>query len=167
MGVLFIYLKRGERMPKQIGSMQEAFESISEQDELLKENVLPRLEKVERVQETFAKVQEKFAEEFTKEISKIKSAQSSLELTVFKENQANRQQIDKLEGTLTSQNDNLFEIVKTSLGMQSKKTTQDHEFKMAKWNHVANVLLKIGGGITLLLGSGTGAVMIIEHYFGK
>lgn len=154
-------------MPKQIGSMQEAFESISEQDELLKENVIPRLEKVERDQETFAKVQEKFAEEFTKEISTIKSAQSSLELTVFKENQANRQQIDKLEGTLTSQNENLFDIVKTSLGMQSQRTTQNHEFKMAKWNHIANVLLKIGGAITLLLGSGTGAVMIIEHYFGK
>lgn len=150
-------------MPKQIGSMQEAFESISEQDELLKENVLPRLEKVERLQETFTQVQE----EFTKEISSIRHAQSSLELTVMKENQTNRQQIDKLEGTLTAQSDNLFEIVKQSLGIQSTRTTQDHEFKMAKWNHVANVLLKFGGGITLLLGSGTGAVMIIEHYFGK
>lgn len=147
--------------------MQEAFESISEHDELLKENVIPRLEKVERIQVTIAKVQEEFAEEFSKEISKVKSAQSSLELTVFKENQANRQQIDKLEETLTKQNDNLFEIVKTSLGIQSKRTTQEHEFIMAKWNHVANVLLKIGGAITLLLGSGTGAVMIIEHYFGK
>lgn len=139
-----------------MAEMRETFEKVKKNDEILHGDVLPRLKEVERLQE-----------EVTKEMTAMRASQTSLELTVMKESQTTRQQVDKLEGTLTTQSDNLFDIVKASLGIQSTRTTQVHEFKMAKWNHVANILIKFGGGLTLLLGSGTALAMIIEHYFGK
>ena len=137
-------------------TMVATFDKVNEHDELLQKNVLPRLKEVERLQE-----------EVTKEMAAMRASQTSLELTVMKESQTTRQTVDKLEGTLTAQSENLFDIVKTALGIQSTRTTQVHELKVLKWNHVSNILLKAGGGITLLLGSGTGIFMIVEHFFGK
>lgn len=146
-----------------MAEMRETFEKVRLHDETIRKHedtihgeILPRLREVERLQE-----------EVTKEMTAMRQSQTSLELTVMKENQTTRQQVEKLEATLTKQSENLFEIVKTSLGIQSTRNSQVHEFKMAKWNHIATILIKFGGGITLLLGSGTGIVMIIEHYFGK
>ena len=136
--------------------MRATFEKVRQHDETIHGEILPRLKEVERLQE-----------EVTKEMTAMRASQTSLELTVMKESQTTRPQVDKLEGTLTAQSDNLFEIVKSAMGIQSTRNTQVHEFKMAQWNHVANILIKFGGGVTLLLGSGTGIVMIIEHYFGK
>lgn len=132
-----------------MAEMRETFEKVKKNDEILHGDVLPRLKEVERLQE-----------EVTREMTAMRASQTSLELTVMKESQTNRQQVDKLESTLV-------EIVRTALGIQSTRNTQAHEFKMAKWNHVANILVKFSGVLTLLLGSGTGIYLIIEHYFGK
>lgn len=156
-------LEQFEKVKQQGEEIEQLKSADKKHEELLQQEVLPRLKEVEKIQVALKKSQEEFA----KEIALVRHAQSSLELTVMKESQTNRQQIDKLEGTLTTQSDNLFEIVKTALGIQSTRTTQVHEFKMAKWNHISNILIKLGGGITLLLGSGTGVFMIIEHFLGK
>ena len=136
--------------------LNATYEKVREHNNTIHQEILPRLKEVERLQE-----------EVTKEMTAMRQSQTSLELTVMKESQTTRQQVDKMESTLTKQSENLFDIVKASLGIQSTRTTQKHEFKMAKWNHVATILIKFGGGITLLLGSGTALAMIIEHYFGK
>lgn len=59
--------------------MQETFETVIKHEELFHEEVLPRLKKLEEVQE-----------EFRVEISKITASQTSLELTVMKDGQQTR-----------------------------------------------------------------------------
>jgi hypothetical protein len=69
--------------------------------------------------------------------------------------------------TIVEQNKQLFSLVESTLGIKAKTVTQQHELKVLKWNHISNIMLKFGSGIVLLLGSGTGVFMIIEHFFGK
>jgi len=78
-------------MPKQVGSMQEAFESINEHDEVINEDILPRLREVEKIQVELKKSQE----EFTKEIALVRHAQSSLELTVMKDGDRTRALLER------------------------------------------------------------------------
>lgn len=136
--------------------LNATFEKVREQEQTIHHEILPRLRAVEQSQE-----------EFTKEMAAMRQSQTSLELTVMKESQTTRQQVEKMESTLTTQNaaqikqsENLFDIVKTSLGMSSTRTTQNHELKMARWNHMAKV-------VALLIGSSGVLYMILEHYFGK
>ena len=130
-------------MVEGVGSMRETFEMVEQHEEIINDNILPRIEKIEKAQE-----------EFTKEVAAMRASQTSLELTFMKESQTNRQQIDKLEGTLTAQSDSLFEIVRTALGMKATTDGQEHELKMAKWNVVSTIFLKVSGGLVAALGSG-------------
>ncbi|WP_427138443.1 hypothetical protein [Psychrobacillus psychrodurans] len=66
-------------MTRGVGSMQDTFEKVIKHDELFHEEVLPRLKKLEEVQE-----------EFRVEIGKITASQTSLELTVMKDGQQTR-----------------------------------------------------------------------------
>lgn len=52
------------------------------------------------------------------------------------------------------QTEQLFELLKTAMGIQSTRTTQNHEFKMLKWNTVATITMKISGALLGLLSSG-------------
>ena len=52
-GCSFYVPKRGERVTRGVGSMQETFEKVIKHDELFHEEVLPRLKKLEEVQEEF------------------------------------------------------------------------------------------------------------------
>lgn len=139
-----------------MAEMNETFEKVREQEKTISHEILPRLKAVELSQE-----------EFTREIMSMKQSQTNLELTVMKESQTTRQQVDNMKSTLTSQNENLikqsenlFDIVKTSMGISSTRTTQSHELKMARWNHMAKV-------VAWLVGSSGVLYMILEHYFGK
>lgn len=78
-GCSFYLPKRGERVTRGVGSMQDTFEKVIKHDELFHEEVLPRLKKLEEVQE-----------EFRVEIGKITASQTSLELTVMKDGQQTR-----------------------------------------------------------------------------
>ncbi|TQR21783.1 hypothetical protein [Psychrobacillus vulpis] len=83
-----------------------------------------------------------------------------LENTVMVENRETRQ-------TIVEQNSKLFTLVEGAMTIQTTRNTQTHELRMAKWNHISNILLKLGGGITGLLASGTGVYMLIEHFLKK
>ena len=95
-------------MAEGVGSMRETFEKVEQHEEIINVDILPRIEKIEKSQE-----------ELVKEVAAMRASQTNLELTVMKESQTTRQVVDKLEGTLTTQSENLFEIVKSAMGIQS------------------------------------------------
>lgn len=93
-------------------------------------------------------------------IKRLEDNAIRLENTVMAESRETR-------STIVEQNSKLFNLVESSLGIKAKTVTQQHELKVLKWNHISNIFLKFGSGLVLLLGSGTGLFMIIEHFFGK
>lgn len=52
------------------------------------------------------------------------------------------------------QTEQLYDLLKTAMGIQNTKSTQNHEFKMLKWNTISTVFMKISGGLFGLLSSG-------------
>lgn len=64
------------------------------------------------------------------------------------------------------QTEQLFDLLKTAMGIQNTKSTQNHEFKMLKLNTLSTIFLKISGGLLGLLSSG-GVLYYIIQYFLK
>jgi hypothetical protein len=93
-------------------------------------------------------------------LKRLEDNHIKLENTVMSESRETRT-------TIVEQNNKLFSLVENSLGIKAKTVTQQHELKVLKWNHISNIVLKFGSGLVLLLGSGTGLFMIVEHFFGK
>lgn len=92
---------------------------------------------------------------------------NELKETISKENEQTRETMLKQTDTLTKQNTELLDLVKTTLGVKSNTDKYEHDLKMLKWDRVTTIILKAGGGIIALLGSGTGIYLVIEHFFGK
>lgn len=124
--------------------MKETFEKVIIHDELLHEDVLPRLKKVEEVQEEF-KLE---IAEFKLEIAKITASQNSLELTVMKDGQQTR--------------DLLGRFVDHYFGTDDKKLVMSEKVTMKKLSRTEKLLL---GFFAILGGSGgaiAGTIKIIE-----
>ena len=60
-----------------------------------------------------------------------------------------------------TQTKELYSLLKTAMGFQNTRSTQNHEFKMLKWNTVATITMKISGALFGLLSSGG----LIYYYF--
>ena len=117
--------------------MQETFEKVIKHDELFHEEVLPRLKKLEEVQE-----------EFRVEIGKITASQTSLELTVMKDGQQTRDLLGRFV-------DHYFDTDNKKLVMKEKVTLKQLSLR-------AKILL---GLIAVLGGSGgilAGVAAVIE-----
>lgn len=92
---------------------------------------------------------------------------NELKETISKENEQTRQTMLKQTDTLTLQNTELLDLVKTTLGVKSTTDKYAHDLKMLKWDRMTTIILKAGGGVIALLGSGTGIYLVFEHFFGK
>lgn len=92
---------------------------------------------------------------------------NELKETISKENEQTRETMLKQTDTLTTQNTELLDLVKTTLGVKSSTDKYAHDLKMLKWDRITTIILKAGGGLIALLGSGTGLYLVIEYFFGK
>ncbi|WP_419957200.1 hypothetical protein [Psychrobacillus psychrotolerans] len=52
------------------------------------------------------------------------------------------------------QTEKLYGLLETAMGIQSTRSTQNHEFKMLKWNTIATIGMKVSGALLGLLSSG-------------
>jgi len=119
--------------------MQDTFEKVIQHDELFHEEVLPRLKKLEEVQE-----------EFRVEIGKITASQTSLELTVMKDGQQTR--------------DLLGRFVDHYFGTDDKKLVMNEKVTMKRLSRTEKIIL---GFFAILGGSGgviAGVITIMEKF---
>ena len=126
--------------------MKETFEKVIIHDEILHDDVLPRLKKVESVQEEF-KLE---IAEFKLEIAKITASQNSLELTVMKDGQQTR--------------DLLGRFVDHYFGTDDKKLVMNEKVTMKKLSRTEKLLL---GFFAVLGGSGgviAGVITILDKF---
>ena len=65
------------------------------------------------------------------------------------------------------QTEKLYVLLEKAMGIQSTRTTQNHEFKMLKWNTVATITMKISGALFGLLSSGGLIYYFVTEYFLK
>lgn len=124
--------------------MQETFEKVIKHEELFHDEVLPRLKKVEEVQEDFRLEMA----EFRVEIGKITASQTSLELTVMKDGQQTRDLLGKFVDHYFSTDD--------------KKLTTKEKVTLKQLSLRAKILL---GLIAVLGGSGgilAGVAAVVE-----
>ncbi|MGN7478932.1 hypothetical protein ACTHOQ_13875 [Solibacillus silvestris] len=94
------------------------------------------------------------------QMADLKLQNTELENTVLKDNRETR-------STLVGQMEKLFELTQSAMGYQSSRSSQQHEFKMMKWNTMATVLFKICGAISVLGASGGGIYLVIQHFLTK
>jgi hypothetical protein len=125
---------------------------MSEVSNSMFETVMDHSERITNLEEADKKHDER--------LKLLEDRSIKLENTVMVENRETRQ-------TIVEQNSKLCTLVESTMGIQTTRTTQSHELRMAKWNHVSTILLKLGGALTGLLASGTGLYMIIEYFFGQ
>ena len=145
-GCSFYVPKRGERVTKGVGSMQETFEKVIKHDELFHDEVLPRLKKVEEVQEDFRLEMA----EFRVEIGKITASQTSLELTVMKDGQQTRDLLGKFVDHYFSTDD--------------KKLVTKEKVTMRRLSRTEKIIL---GFFAILGGSGgviAGVITVMEKF---
>lgn len=116
-------------------TMLATFEKVKEHDEriqVLEEADLKHDERLKRLEDNAIK----------------------LENTVMSENRDTRQTMERSVNKLSDQNDDLFEIVKSAMGMKTTNDAQKHEFRMARWNTISTISLKLSGALLAALGSG-------------
>jgi len=115
------------------------------------------------LQETFEKVKlhdveiEKLKMNDKEQDSRIKLLEDQsikLENTIMSENRDTRQTFVQYSNKISQQNEDLLDIVRSALGMKATTDSQQHEFRMAKWNTISTIFLKISGGLVAALGSG-------------
>ncbi|MEK5215326.1 hypothetical protein [Psychrobacillus sp. FSL H8-0487] len=126
--------------------MQETFEKVIKHDELFHDEVLPRLKKVEEVQEDFRLEMA----EFRVEIGKITASQTSLELTVMKDGQQTRDLLGKFVDHYFSTDD--------------KKLVTKEKVTMRRLSRTEKIIL---GFFAILGGSGgviAGVITIMEKF---
>lgn len=87
-------------------------------------------------------------------IKALEDQSIKLENTVMSENRDTRQTFVQYSNKISQQNEDLLDIVRSALGMKATTDTQLHEFRMAKWNTVSSIFLKISGALVAALGSG-------------
>lgn len=152
---IFIYIKRGEMMPEGVTSMYETVKTQGEQLDNHEERIVA-LEKVDAEHEERAR---KHEERITKLEEQSIKLENTIHTTSTETRNVMREQTEK-------QTEQLYDLLKTAMGIQNTKSTQNHEFKMLKWNTLSTVFLKISGGLLGLLSSG-GVLYYIIQYFLK
>lgn len=126
-------------------------EMLEEHEKILKENVLPRLDKMENVQESFADQVTNISgqvSEISEQVSTIKSTQQSLELTVMKDGQVTR--------------DLLTQFVNHYFEKDNRKYESEEKVTLAKLSVKEKVLISIFGA-----GGLAGMVSAIAMFFAK
>ena len=126
--------------------MQETFEKVIKHEELFHDEVLPRLKKVEEVQEDFRLEMA----EFRVEIGKITASQTSLELTVMKDGQQTRDLLGKFVDHYFSTDD--------------KKLMTKEKVTMKRLSRTEKIIL---GFFAILGGSGgviAGVITLMEKF---
>lgn len=94
------------------------------------------------------------------QMTELKNQNTELENTVLKDNRETR-------NVLNTQMEKLFTLTENAMGYQSNRSAQQHEFKMLKWNTIANVVFKVCGAFSVLGASGGIIYMIIEYFISK
>lgn len=94
------------------------------------------------------------------QMTELKTQNTELENTVLKDNRETR-------STLVGQMEKLFLLTENAMGFQSSRSSQQHEFKMLKWNTMATVFLKVAGALGALGASGGLIYMVIQHFLTK
>ncbi len=142
-------------MPEGGQSMYETVKTQGEQLDNHEERIVA-LEKVDAEHEERAR---KHEERITKLEEQSIKLENTIHTTSTETRNVMREQTEK-------QTEQLYDLLKTAMGIQNTKSTQNHEFKMLKWNTLSTVFLKISGGLLGLLSSG-GVLYYIIQYFLK
>lgn len=121
------------------GSRPSMFETVKDHDEKINnhEERIGALEKVDQKHE--------------ERLKELEEQSIKLENTILKTSTETR---EVMREQTEKQTEKLFELLKTAMGIQSTKSTQNHEFKMLKWNTIATIGMKVSGALLGLLSSG-------------
>lgn len=101
---------------------------------------------------------EKVDEDYGKRIFKLEEQSIMLENAIHTTSTETR---NVMREQTEKQTEKLYGLLETAMGIQSTRSTQNHEFKMLKWNTVATITMKISGALFGLLSSGG----LIYYYF--
>lgn len=115
------------------------FETVKKQGELLN-NHDDRIVVLETAREIDGKCITKLEEQFI-------IFENTIHTTATETRNVMREQTEK-------QTEKLYVLLEKAMGIQSTRTTQNHEFKMLRWNTVATITMKISGALLGLLSSG-------------
>lgn len=119
---------------------------LNRHEDVIQNDILPRLEEVEKAQLVFSR-----------QVEEIKTSQTNLELTVIRESR-------EMQSTSKEQGDRMLTLVEGAMTYQSNNDKLDHELRMHKINTWTNVFLKVLGGLTAAGGIG---YLIINHILEK
>ncbi|MEK5148751.1 hypothetical protein MKX53_17360 [Psychrobacillus sp. FSL K6-4615] len=94
---------------------------------------------------------EKVDEKHEERLKNLEEQSIKLENTILKTSTETREVMREQTETQTKE---LYSLLKTAMGIQSTRTTQNHEFKMLKWNTISTIGMKVSGALLGLLSSG-------------
>ncbi|MEK4085593.1 hypothetical protein [Psychrobacillus sp. FSL K6-1415] len=134
------------------GSRPSMFETVRDHDEKINnhEERIGALEKVDQKHE--------------ERINNLEEQSIKLENTILKTSTETR---EVMREQTEQQTEKLFELLQTAMGIQSTRSTQNHEFKMLKWNTIATIGMKVSGALLGLLSSGGLLYFYITEYMMK
>ena len=121
------------------GGNSSLFETVKKQGEQLN-NHDERIVVLETAREIDGKRITKLEEQFI-------IFENTIHTTATETRNVMREQTEK-------QTEKLYVLLEKAMGIQSTRTTQNHEFKMLRWNTVATITMKISGALLGLLSSG-------------
>lgn len=121
------------------GGNSSMFETVKKQGEQLN-NHDDRIVVLETAREIDGKRITKLEEQFI-------IFENTIHTTATETRNVMREQTEK-------QTEKLYVLLEKAMGIQSTRTTQNHEFKMLKWNTIATIGMKVSGALLGLLSSG-------------
>lgn len=107
---------------------------------------------------------EKVDEKHEERIAKLEEQSMKLENTIHTTSTETR---TVMREQTEKQTEKLYDLLKTAMGIQDTRSTENHELKILKWNTLSTVFLKVSGGLFALLSSGGAIYYIIQHFFTK
>ena len=127
------------------------------------ETVTTHGEKIDNHEERIIAL-EKVDEKHEERLKNLEEQSIKLENTILKTSTETREVMREQTETQTEK---LYTLLETAMGIQNTRSTQNHEFKMLKWNTLSTVFLKISGGLLALLSSGGALYYIIDYLLNK
>lgn len=124
-------------------SMYEKVRDLEEKNNTQDKKINNHEERIEALE----KVDEKHEER----LKNLEEQSIKLENTILKTSTETREVMREQTETQTKE---LYSLLKTAMGFQNTRTTQNHEFKMLKWNTIATIGMKVSGALLGLLSSG-------------
>lgn len=94
---------------------------------------------------------EKVDEEYGKRIFKLEEQSIMLENAIHTTSTETR---NVMREQTEKQTEKLYGLLETAMGIQNTRSTQNHEFKMLKWNTISTIFMKISTALFGLLSSG-------------